>query len=128
MPAREAVATAGAPKALGPYSQAIRVGQLLFVSGQVAIDPATGNLVEGDAAAQARRVLLNIGEILNAAGATFGNVARATLFLADLKDFAAVNEVYGQFFPAPAPARSTVEVSRLPKDSRLEIDVIAVLP
>ena len=128
MTTREAVTTANAPQAIGPYSQAIRAGGMLFVSGQIPIDPATGGLVEGDAAAQAQRVLTNVGEILKAGGAGFGDVVRTTLFLADLKDFAAVNEVYAQFFPAPAPARSTVEAARLPKDARLEIDVIAIVP
>ena len=128
MTTREVVTTASAPRAIGPYSQAIRAGQMLFVSGQIAIDPATGNLVEGDASAEARRVLTNVGEILKAAGVSFASVVRTTLFLADLTDFTAVNEVYAQFFPAPAPARSTVEVARLPKDARVEIDVIALIP
>mgnify|MGYP000324322843 CR=1 FL=1 len=110
-----------------PYSQAIRAGNLLFVSGQVPIDPATGALVDGDIRAQTRRVLDNIGEILRAAGASYDAVVRATVFLADLGDFAAMNEVYAAYFPPPPPARSTVEVSRLPRDARIEIDVIAVV-
>jgi 2-iminobutanoate/2-iminopropanoate deaminase len=122
---RQAVSTPAAPKAIGPYSQAIRAGSLIFVSGQVPIDPATGNIVEGDIAAQTRRVFQNIGEILKAAGASFDHVVRTTVFLADMNDFAAVNEVYGSFFSSPAPARATVQVARLPRDARVEIDVIA---
>jgi 2-iminobutanoate/2-iminopropanoate deaminase len=122
------VSTTSAPKAIGPYSQAVRSGSLLFVSGQVAIDPATGNLVNGDIAAQTRRVLQNLGEILQAAGASFDHVVRTTVFLVDMNDFAAMNEVYGAQFRSPAPARATVEVSRLPKDARVEIDAIAELP
>jgi 2-iminobutanoate/2-iminopropanoate deaminase len=122
---RQAVSTPTAPGAIGPYSQAIRAGSLLFVSGQVPIDPATGHLVEGDIAAQTRRVFQNIGEILAAGGASFDHVVRTTVFLADMNDFTAMNEVYATFFAAPAPARATVQVSRLPKDARIEIDVIA---
>ncbi len=124
---RQAVSTAAAPRAIGPYSQAIRAGSLLFVSGQVPIDPATGALVEGDIAAQTHRVLQNLAAILEAAGATFDHVVRTTVFLADMNDFAAMNEVYATCFTAPAPARATVEVARLPKDARVEIDVIASL-
>ena len=122
-----AVSTSSAPKAIGPYSQAIRAGSLLFVSGQVPIDPATGNLVEGDIAAQTRRVFDNIGAILEAAGASFDHVVRTTVYLADMNDFAAMNEVYGTYFSSPAPARATVQAARLPKDARIEIDVIASL-
>jgi len=124
---RQAVSTSSAPKAIGPYSQAIRAGSLLFVSGQVPIDPATGNLVEGDIAAQTRRVFDNIGAILEAAGASFDHVVRTTVYLADMNDFAAMNEVYGTYFSSPAPARATVQAARLPKDARVEIDVIASL-
>lgn len=124
---RQAVSTSSAPKAIGPYSQAIRAGSLLFVSGQVPIDPATGNLVEGDIAAQTRRVFDNIGAILDAAGASFDHVVRTTVYLADMNDFAAMNEVYGTYFSSPAPARATVQAARLPKDARVEIDVIASL-
>ena len=124
---RKAVSTPSAPKAIGPYSQAIKAGSLLFVSGQVPIDPATGNVVEGDIAAQTHRVFQNIGEILKAAGASFDHVVRTTVFLADMNDFSAMNAVYATYFSAPAPARATVEVSRLPKDARIEIDVIASL-
>lgn len=124
---RQAVTTASAPKAIGPYSQAIRAGSLLFVSGQVPIDPETGNLVEGDIATQTRRVFDNIGAILKAAHGTFDQVVRTTVYLADMNDFAAMNEVYGTYFSSPAPARATVQVARLPKDARVEIDVIASL-
>ena len=122
---RQAVSTPSAPKAIGPYSQGVRAGSLLFVSGQVPIDPTTGNLVDGDIAAQTRRVFQNIGEILKAGGASFDHVVRMTVFLADMNDFAAMNDVYGTFFSSPFPARATVQVSRLPKDARIEIDVIA---
>jgi len=122
---REAVSTALAPKAIGPYSQGIKAGSLLFVSGQVPLDPATGQIVAGDIAAQTHRVFQNIGEILKAGGASFDQVVRTTVFLADMNDFAAMNEVYATYFTSPAPARATVQVSRLPKDARVEIDVIA---
>jgi 2-iminobutanoate/2-iminopropanoate deaminase len=122
-----AVSTESAPTALGPYSQAVRAGQWLFVSGQVPIDPATGQLVTGSIGDQARQALQNIGEILKAGGASFGNVVRTTVYLADLADFPAMNEVYGTFFTAPQPARSTIQAARLPRDARIEIDVIAFL-
>jgi 2-iminobutanoate/2-iminopropanoate deaminase len=122
---RNAVSTPSAPKAIGPYSQAIRAGSLLFVSGQVPIDPATGQIIDGDIAAQTHRVFQNIGEILKAGGASFDHVVRTTVFLADMNDFGAMNEIYATYFTSPAPARATVEVSRLPKDARVEIDVIA---
>ena len=124
---RQAVSTSSAPKAIGPYSQAIRAGSLLFVSGQVPIDPATGELVQGDIAAQTRRVFQNLDAILKAAHSSFDQVVRTTVYLADMNDFAAMNEVYGTYFSAPAPARATVQVARLPKDARVEIDVIASL-
>ena len=122
---RQAVSTASAPKAIGPYSQAVRAGSPLFVSGQVPIDPATGQIVSGDIGVQTHRVFQNIGEILKAGGASFDHVVRTTVFLADMNDFAAMNEAYATYFTAPAPARATVQVSRLPKDARIEIDVIA---
>ena len=122
---RQAISSAGAPKAIGPYSQAIRAGQLLFLSGQVPLDPATDQLVGGDIAAQTRRVMENLGAVLSAAGLSFADVVRTTIFLADINDFAAVNEVYGGYFSAPAPARATVQVARLPKDARVEIDAVA---
>lgn len=120
-----AVSTPSAPPALGPYSQAIRAGRFLFVSGQLPIDPVTGDIVDSDIAEQTRRVLLNVGEILKAAGLSYQEVVKTTIFLADLADFPAMNEAYGTFFPPPQPARSTVQVARLPKDARLEIDAIA---
>ena len=123
---KHAISSPGAPKAIGPYSPAIRAGQLLFVSGQVPIDPATGNMITGGIADQTRRVLDNIGELLLAAGRSFGDVVRTTVFLADMNDFAAMNEVYGEYFAEPYPARATVQVARLPKDALVEIDVIAM--
>jgi 2-iminobutanoate/2-iminopropanoate deaminase len=123
---RQAISTEQAPKAIGPYSQAIRAGNLLFVSGQIPIDPATGDLVVGDIATQTHRVFKNLTAILAAAGGSLDNVVRTTVFLADMGDFAAMNEVYAGYFSTPAPARSTVQAARLPKDARIEIDVIAV--
>ena len=123
--AHEALATDRAPQAIGPYSQAIRAGDLLFVSGQIPLDPATGTLVEGDIAVQTRRVLDNLAAILAAAGASFEHVVKTTVFLLDMNDFAAMNAVYATYVPTPPPARSTVQVSRLPRDVRVEIDVIA---
>jgi len=122
---KQAVSSPDAPKAIGPYSPAIRTGQLLFVSGQIPLDPATGQMIDGDIAAQTRRVLDNVGALLVAGGLTFADVVRTTIFLVDMSDFTSVNEVYGTYFSAPAPARATVQVARLPKDARVEIDVIA---
>jgi 2-iminobutanoate/2-iminopropanoate deaminase len=119
------VSTGDAPKAIGPYSQAVRVGDLLFISGQIPLDPASGQMVEGDVVAQTRRVMDNLAAILKAAGLSFAHVARTTIFLVDLGDFAKVNEVYGAYFSEPFPARATVQVARLPRDSRVEIDAIA---
>jgi 2-iminobutanoate/2-iminopropanoate deaminase len=124
---RQAVSTGAAPAAIGPYSQAIKSGSLLFVSGQIPLDPQTGTLVGGDVAAQARQVFRNLGEILAAAGASFDNVVRVTVYLADMNDFPVMNEVYATFFNTPAPARSTIEAARLPRDARIEIDLIAAL-
>jgi 2-iminobutanoate/2-iminopropanoate deaminase len=124
---REAVSSPSAPKAIGPYSQAIRAGSLLFVSGQIPIDPATGDLVQVDIAQQTHRVFANLKAILDAAGATFDNVVRTTVYLADMNDFAKVNEIYATYFSSPAPARATVQAARLPRDSRVEIDLIASL-
>jgi len=124
---RQAVSSEAAPKAIGPYSQAIRAGSLLFVSGQIPIDPATGALVDGDIATQTHRVFANLRAILQAAGVSFDQVVRTTVYLADMNDFATVNEVYGTYFTQPAPARATVQAARLPKDARVEIDVIASL-
>ena len=119
--------TDSAPAAIGPYSQAIQIGDLLFVSGQVPIDPSTGAIVEGDIKAQAQQSLNNLKAILNAAGTNMGAVVKTTVFLADMNDFAAMNEVYAQFFQEPFPARSAVQVARLPKDAKVEIEAIAQL-
>jgi 2-iminobutanoate/2-iminopropanoate deaminase len=124
---RNALATAGAPAAIGPYSQAIVAGQLLFCSGQIPLDPVTAQIVEGDVAAQTRRVLENVRAILVAADLSFDDVVKTTVFLADMNDFAAMNAVYAEYFTAPAPARSTVQAARLPRDARVEIEVIAQL-
>jgi 2-iminobutanoate/2-iminopropanoate deaminase len=122
---KQAISTPRAPAALGPYSQAIRSGHLLFVSGQIPLDPAPGQVVEGDAAAQTTRVLENLSAILDAAGSSVGQVLKATVYLKDLGDFAKMNEVYARFFGEVPPARSTVEVARLARSVLVEIDVIA---
>ncbi len=124
---RQAISTPAAPQAVGPYSQAIRAGSFLFVSGQIPIDPATGQIVPGDITAQTRRVMQNVGEILKAAGSSFDQVVRTTVYLADLAEFPAMNDAYAAFFQPPAPARSTIQAARLPRDAKLEIDVIALL-
>ena len=124
---REAVSTAAAPAAIGPYSQAISAGGFLFVSGQIPLDPATGTMVDGDIAAQTHRVFKNLEEILKAGGVSFDAVVRTTVYLADMNDFPAVNEVYATYFSSPAPARATVQAARLPRDARVEIDCIAKL-
>jgi 2-iminobutanoate/2-iminopropanoate deaminase len=116
-----------AAPAIGPYSPALRVGDFLFLSGQIPLDPATGQLVEGDIKAQTVRVLENMGELLRAGGADFAAVVRTTIFLADMNDFQTVNEIYATYFSEPYPARATVQVARLPKDVRVEIDAIAFL-
>jgi 2-iminobutanoate/2-iminopropanoate deaminase len=126
MTAREAISTPTAPKPAGPYSQAIRSGNLLFVAGQIPIHPESGELIQGDIRAQTTQVLANLGAILKAAGGSYANVVRTTVFLSDLEDFSGMNEVYGSFFSAPTPARSTVQVARLPRDVRIEIDAIAM--
>ena len=123
---REIIATDHAPKAIGPYSQAIRANGLVFTSGQVAIDPATQQVISGDVAAQTDRVMKNITGILEAAGTSLDKVLRCTVFLKNMNDFAAMNEVYGRYFKQNPPARSTVEVARLPKDVLVEIDTIAL--
>ena len=123
---REAVATQQAPAAIGPYSQAIKAGGLVFTSGQISIDPATNQLVKGGISAQTERVLKNIAAILAAAGSSIENVVKTTVFLKNMSDFTAMNDVYGRFFPSTPPARSTVEVARLPKDVLVEIDVVAL--
>jgi 2-iminobutanoate/2-iminopropanoate deaminase len=123
---REVIATRDAPQAIGPYSQAIKANGFVFVSGQVAIDPATQQVIEGDVTAQTDRVLRNLSGILQAAGTGLDKVVRATVFLKSMGDFAAMNAVYAKYFTVAPPARSTVEVSRLPKDVAVEIDVIAL--
>ena len=128
MSQRRAFHSDQAPKAIGPYSQAVQVGQgPIFLSGQIPLDPATGALVEGDITAQTERVMQNLRNVLQAAGCGFDQVVRCGIFLTDLNDFAKVNEVYGRFFAENPPARSTVQVSALPKGARVEIDAIAVV-
>ena len=122
---KQAISSPSAAKPVGPYSAALRAGQLLFVSGQVPIDPATGAMVGGDIAAQARRALDNVGLLLSAAGLSSADVVRTTVFLADMNDFAAMNAIYATYFSEPYPARSTVQAARLPRDARIEIDAIA---
>jgi 2-iminobutanoate/2-iminopropanoate deaminase len=123
---REIISTPDAPKAIGPYSQAVRAKGLVFVSGQVAIDPATQQVIDGDVAVQTERVMKNLSAILAAAGSRLDLVLRCTVFLKSMNDFTAMNAVYGKYFNSAPPARSTVEVSRLPKDVLVEIDVIAL--
>ena len=124
---KDRVYTDNAPKAIGPYSQAIKANGLIFASGQIPLDPATMQIVEGGIREQTDRVLNNLSAVLQAAGSSLDRVVKTTVFLADLGDFAEMNEVYGRFFGEAPPARSTVEVSRLPRDVRVEIDVIALL-
>jgi 2-iminobutanoate/2-iminopropanoate deaminase len=119
------IATDKAPAAIGPYSQAVQAGELVFFSGQIALDPATGEMIQGDVVLQAERVMANIAAVLAAAGADFTNVVKTTVFLVDMGDFAAVNEVYGRSFPDHKPARSTVAVKSLPRGALVEIEVIA---
>jgi 2-iminobutanoate/2-iminopropanoate deaminase len=119
------VSTDAAPKAVGPYSQAIVAGNLIFTSGQIPLDPKTQAMVEGDIKVQTERVMQNLEAVLKAAGVGFAQVVKATIFLADLNDFAAVNEIYGKRFPQSPPARSTVQVAALPKGAKVEIDLIA---
>ena len=123
---KQAISTKEGPQAIGPYSQAIKANGFIFVSGQVAIDPATQQVVSGDVAAQTERVMKNLSGILKAAGTGLENVVRSTVFLKNMGDFAAMNEVYGRHVTSTPPARSTVEVARLPKDVLVEIDVIAL--
>ena len=126
-PVRLAISSPDAPAAIGAYSPAIRAGNLLFVSGQVPMNPATGNLVDGDITAQTEQVMRNLSALLNAAGAGFQHVVKTTVFLADMNDFAAMNAVYSKCMVDPPPARATVQVARLPRDVKVEIDLIAVL-
>ncbi len=123
----EIIATDAAPKAIGPYSQAIKSGNVLYTSGQIALDPKSGSLVEGDFAAQAHRVFENMKAVLAAAGADFSNVAKATVYLTDLANFVTLNEIYASYFGETKPARSTVGVAQLPKGAMVEIDLIAIL-
>jgi 2-iminobutanoate/2-iminopropanoate deaminase len=122
----EKIQTDGAPQAIGPYSQAVKAGGFVFASGQIPLDPASMQIVDGDVRIQAARVLENLQAVLEAAGSSLEQVVKTTVFLADMNDFAAMNEVYATFFGATRPARSTVEVARLPRDARIEIDVVAV--
>lgn len=124
---RQAVSAPNAAKPIGPYSPAIRAGNLLFISGQVGFDPTTGALIDGDISAQTDQVMRNIGALLEAAGTDFAHVVRTTVFLADMGEFAAMNAVYARYVVDPPPARSTVQVAALPRNARVEIDVIAVI-
>ena len=124
---RQVISAPDAPKAMGAYSPAIKAGNLLFVSGQIPIDPASGALIDGDITAQTEQVMKNLGALLRAAGVGFEHVVRTTVFLADMNDFAAMNEVYSRHVAAPPPARATVQVARLPRDVKIEVDAIAVL-
>lgn len=125
MPIKTIIRPADAPEAVGPYSQAVRMGDLLFCSGQIPLDPATGKLVEGDIRAQTERVLENVGAILRSEGLTYAHVVKATVFLTDLAEFNAMNEVYARYFTEDHPARSTVQVAALPRAARVEIEVVA---
>ncbi len=125
---KKIIKTSDAPQAIGPYSQAVETGGFVFVSGQIPLDPKTGNVVQGDIREQTRRVMENAKSILAAAGCNMNNVVKTTIYLKNMADFAAVNEVYGGYFPADPPARATVEVSRLPKDVAVEMDFIAWRP
>ena len=124
---REVVSAPDAPKAMGAYSPAIKAGNLLFISGQIPVDPSTGNLIQGDIAAQAEQVMRNLTALLRAAGVGFDHVVRTTVYLADMNDFAGMNEVYSRYIVDPPPARATVQVARLPRDVKIEVDAIAVL-
>jgi 2-iminobutanoate/2-iminopropanoate deaminase len=121
------VTTPNAPGAIGPYSQAIRAGDFVFLSGQIPLDPGTGQLVAGGIAEQTHQVLKNLGAVLEAAGASYAGVVKTTVYLADMGEFSAMNEIYGTYFSSPAPARATVQAARLPRDVRVEIDAIAYL-
>ena len=123
---KKVISTAEAPEAVGPYSQAIAFGNLLFCSGQIPLVPETGELVAGDTGAQAEQVLKNLGAVLHANAMTFANVVKTTVFLTDLGDFAKMNDVYAKFFTKPFPARSTIQVSALPKGANIEIEAIAI--
>jgi 2-iminobutanoate/2-iminopropanoate deaminase len=124
---RQIVETEGAPRAIGPYSQAIRAGGFVFCSGQIPLDPLTGEFVAGGVAEQTEQVLRNLSAVLEAAGTGLERVVKTTVFLADMNDFAAMNEVYGRYFTDDPPARATVEAARLPRDARVEIEVVALI-
>jgi 2-iminobutanoate/2-iminopropanoate deaminase len=124
---REIVSTDKAPGAIGPYSQAIKTGGLIFCSGQIPIDPVTGEFVSNDIAEQTEQVLKNLSAVLEAGGTNLGNVVKTTVFLSDMSDFAAMNEVYGRYFSENKPARATVQAARLPRDAKVEIECIAVV-
>lgn len=123
---KEVVSTDRAPAAIGPYSQAIRANGFVFLSGQIPLDPATGQMIEGDVEAQTRQVMKNLEAVLAAAGTSFDKVVRATIYLVDLADFAKVNAIYGERFPSAPPARATVQVAALPRGSKVEIDLVAI--
>lgn len=123
---RDVISTDRAPKAIGPYSQAIRVNGFLFLSGQIALDPATMQIVEGDVRAQTERVLNNLKAVLEAGGSSLDRVVKTTVYLKDMNDFVAMNETYAKHFPANPPARATVEAARLPRDARVEIELVAL--
>jgi len=122
---RTVITTKHAPAAIGPYSQAIKAGPFVFTSGQIPLDPATGRLVEGDITVQIRRVMLNLQVVLEAAGLSFAHVVKTTIFVKDLGQFATINQVYGEYFPSNPPARSTVQVAKLPLDAAVEIEMVA---
>lgn len=124
---RQAVATPGAPAAIGPYSQAITAGDFLFASGQIPLNPATGQLVTGGIVEQTHQVFKNLAAVLAAAGAGFEAVVKTNVYLQDMADFSAMNEIYGTYFPSPAPARATIQAARLPRDVKIEIDLVAYL-
>jgi 2-iminobutanoate/2-iminopropanoate deaminase len=124
---KETISTINAPSAIGPYSQAIKAGDMIFVSGQIPIDPATGDFVSDDVKEQTVQVLKNLSAVLEAAGATLNDVVKTTVFIADMNDFGVMNEIYGQFFDTNKPARATVQAARLPRDAKVEIDCIAVI-
>lgn len=123
---KQVITTDRGPKAIGPYSQAIKANGFIFISGQIALDPATGAIVDGDVRAQTERVMENLKGIVEAAGSSLDKVVKTSVFLKDMNDFAAMNETYGRYFPANPPARATVEVARLPRDVRVEIELIAL--
>jgi 2-iminobutanoate/2-iminopropanoate deaminase len=123
---KETIASKSAPAAIGPYSQAVRAGSLVFLSGQIALDPQSGQMITGDVATQTDQIMKNLGAVLDAAGCSFDDVARATIYVVDLAHYGAINEVYGRFFRPPYPARSTVQVAALPRGAQVEIDFVAV--